>query len=315
MFQHLNKNQNRGALSLVITIIAVLAIVIGGILIWQFWYIFSSPTSTETPEDETADWNIYRSEELGIEFKYPKEWGEPCINEKKGFVILDASLLRKPGECEYYGQPRISIYSITEEGMQKEYKKYQSAFQECLNNLDNEDLCKDFEGDYANYTEYRKHLLREINVIKKIQEEQTKENRIAREVPIDGLNFDCSALGGYMILRVVKNENLNNFFAKTIGHCGYDFPPHYYYFTSSISQEKRIEFSHYEMPTSDWSKLYKNPPYPSFLDDLAEELRDCLWNDWQCENYPSDMKNYIEKFEEKTVQYDNIIKSIKLINN
>lgn len=33
-------------------------------------------TLPEKPEIDTSDWKVYRNEDLGISFKYPKEWGE-----------------------------------------------------------------------------------------------------------------------------------------------------------------------------------------------------------------------------------------------
>ena len=97
MFQHLDKNQNKGSLSLIIPITAGLAIIIGGILIWQFEPIILSPIPTKVSENKTANWNIYKSEELGIEFKYPKEWEKLAQMKTKDLLFLTHLLCKKWG--------------------------------------------------------------------------------------------------------------------------------------------------------------------------------------------------------------------------
>ena len=51
-------------------LIAVVLIIAGGILAWQY---FGAPKE-EAVEDETVDWEIYRNEEYGYEIKYPQDW-------------------------------------------------------------------------------------------------------------------------------------------------------------------------------------------------------------------------------------------------
>ena len=68
-----------------ILIVVVLAVVVGGILAWQWLRIKEEirplevkmpeeKTPEEIVEDETANWKTYRNEELGFEVKYPQQW-------------------------------------------------------------------------------------------------------------------------------------------------------------------------------------------------------------------------------------------------
>jgi len=61
-----------------IIIIIVCAVLVGGIVIWQYFgmpkgeeEISKGEVLEELPEDETADWKVYRNKEYGFEVKYP----------------------------------------------------------------------------------------------------------------------------------------------------------------------------------------------------------------------------------------------------
>ncbi len=59
-----------------ILIVVILAAVVGGgILAWQFWWV-----PKEEVKDETADWKTYKNEEYGFEFSYPEQLDKNYID-------------------------------------------------------------------------------------------------------------------------------------------------------------------------------------------------------------------------------------------
>jgi len=74
-------NNQKGIASIIILVLA--AIIGGGILVWQN---FETPKeeieiSEKLVENETANWEIYRNEEYGFEFKYPEIIDQKYIGE------------------------------------------------------------------------------------------------------------------------------------------------------------------------------------------------------------------------------------------
>ena len=68
-----------------------------------------SPTPTTTP-DPTADWQTYRNEEYGFEFKYPEGWSTSLINTGSGYDHSKPYLLiwanaTSDAPCEDLGCP------------------------------------------------------------------------------------------------------------------------------------------------------------------------------------------------------------------
>jgi len=70
----------------ILTIILVSAFTYTNSLYEQLGVI---PEDEEQIEDEYADWNTYRNEEFGIEFKYPKGWVLSASKEKESLIILE----------------------------------------------------------------------------------------------------------------------------------------------------------------------------------------------------------------------------------
>lgn len=63
----------------ILFIVLLGVIIIGGILIWQFWPESATPTPTVSPSptpvvDETADWQTYSNGDYKFEMKYPENW-------------------------------------------------------------------------------------------------------------------------------------------------------------------------------------------------------------------------------------------------
>ena len=76
-------------------VIAIVVICIGGLLhfSWQKGLIKTNPNQQPSPTpntsiDETANWNTYKNNEYGFEFKYPPDWKEKQTYGKKGFENL-----------------------------------------------------------------------------------------------------------------------------------------------------------------------------------------------------------------------------------
>jgi len=79
-----------------ILIVVILAIIVGGgILSYQYWWLPKHEIKLPeiTIKDETTDWQTYRNEEYGFEFKYPKEFsfidsGQRAVNNDLGYYEL-----------------------------------------------------------------------------------------------------------------------------------------------------------------------------------------------------------------------------------
>ena len=70
-------NPKKGITQLTILLVFVILILVG-VVCYLIWGVRKQPT-TPTPlttSHETTNWDTYRNEEYGFEFKYPKEWGE-----------------------------------------------------------------------------------------------------------------------------------------------------------------------------------------------------------------------------------------------
>ncbi|MBU3964669.1 hypothetical protein KJ562_03055 [Patescibacteria group bacterium] len=95
-----------------ILIICLFVVIIGGILVWQFWsgpgeeipsptppVSATTPTSTP-PIDETTDWETYRNEEYGYEIRYPNFY---YISEKSDYVLFRNEEYKEnpSGGCEF----------------------------------------------------------------------------------------------------------------------------------------------------------------------------------------------------------------------
>jgi len=80
----MNMNNQKGFANIVLIVVIVAIIAVGG------YFVFvkksepitqqptptttQNPTPTATPKNETANWEVYRNEKYGIEFKHPTGW-------------------------------------------------------------------------------------------------------------------------------------------------------------------------------------------------------------------------------------------------
>lgn len=86
------KNKNKGS------IIAIALIILGAIILGGAGYVYKDELFSRKPDsddlkleeknkdknqqDETKDWKIYKNEEMGIEFKYPSDWGNLSVRKE-----------------------------------------------------------------------------------------------------------------------------------------------------------------------------------------------------------------------------------------
>jgi len=80
--------KNQYGLASIIIVLIVLALIAGGILVWQY---FGAPKEEvkvpeEMIEDETADWKIYTNFEYSYEIKYPSLWESPVEGWAPGWT-------------------------------------------------------------------------------------------------------------------------------------------------------------------------------------------------------------------------------------
>ena len=84
MFNSLNKGIST---PIAIAIILSLAVLVGGITLWQYSEIEKEPVGLETSgKNENTVWKIYNSEENGITVEHPPEW--IIIKEDEEFVVF-----------------------------------------------------------------------------------------------------------------------------------------------------------------------------------------------------------------------------------
>ena len=92
-----------------IWIIGLLAAVLaGGFFAWQW---FGAPE--KEAEDETADWNTYRSEQYGVEFRYPEHYiNSGFASDKTPELIILSSPSSKIDSCFYSPYPDYPKWGI-----------------------------------------------------------------------------------------------------------------------------------------------------------------------------------------------------------
>jgi len=78
---------------------------------------FQKPTKIDEDEIDTSDWEVYRNEDIGVNFKYPASWGEVKFNidtnnykllgfsENNFFNLVFAYSDFCWGELQFYGLP------------------------------------------------------------------------------------------------------------------------------------------------------------------------------------------------------------------
>lgn len=141
-------NFQRGIIGIIIILIIAAIVGLGGFWIWKYFGQLekvSPQPSAEIgqPEDETADWKIYRNEEYGFEIKYPLTWQECEISKTNLlFYIIGTGVPNRDERCYpgVYDNPSDSIQIWIAPEIANEYSDYQSlkeAFLEAMSSSDN----------------------------------------------------------------------------------------------------------------------------------------------------------------------------------
>jgi len=81
MLKNKNMSKQKG-FSTMLVVIVVLVVITGGVLVWQYLpgeSVDEGQIETEQSvvDEETANWQTYRNEELGFEVEYPRIWPLP----------------------------------------------------------------------------------------------------------------------------------------------------------------------------------------------------------------------------------------------
>lgn len=108
-----------------IIIIVLCAIVVGGIAVWQY---LRAPEGEErlegTPEDETADWKVYRNKEYGFEIKYPKPWYNHGTENDIFFLLYPTIPPIEEATEDYKCQVSISMLYIKQDYLNQIKEQY-----------------------------------------------------------------------------------------------------------------------------------------------------------------------------------------------
>ena len=96
--------QGKANLKYILIVVILAAIVGGGVLVYQYWWLPKQEAKTleikpPVVKDETASWEIYSDSDIGIGFKYPKNW---YLN-KKEIIFTQLSGPSKEGSQHIYG--------------------------------------------------------------------------------------------------------------------------------------------------------------------------------------------------------------------
>jgi len=137
----------------IIIVLMVFSISIGLILLGYIYWPKEEVVLEETEGIDTSNWNTYRNEEYGFEFKYPTDW----ILEGNRFLSPENVALNK--NTALPSTYSLSVgYVLSQERFLKDMREFRLK-----NNLDNEY----FFADYTNLKNYLKSVngnVAEINI-------------------------------------------------------------------------------------------------------------------------------------------------------
>jgi len=114
--------------SIAFIIIVICSVLVVGLVAWQYLgmpkgeeEILEEKALEAPPEDETADWKVYRNEEYGYEIKYPERWVVHEVAGKKSISFVPENWeYTKPGLFRYYTErERIDIAVFEQTDLQE----------------------------------------------------------------------------------------------------------------------------------------------------------------------------------------------------
>lgn len=103
--------------SIIVLIIIAVLVVIG--LVWAFGAERAVAPEDSTSQIDTSDWQTYRNEELGFEFKYPRGWGE--IIQTTSSQLGNKKILVNINEFQRTDQQLKNLAHLQVEGEQCEF--------------------------------------------------------------------------------------------------------------------------------------------------------------------------------------------------
>jgi len=117
---------NKGFSTIILIVGIAAAIIAGGFLTYQYWWLPKEEAKApeELTEDETANWQTYRNEEYGFEFKYPSSWSLEAKNETPYLSISIEDLKNLPTEPPGIGLYQGYVDDIREKIKNKAIKGY-----------------------------------------------------------------------------------------------------------------------------------------------------------------------------------------------
>ena len=141
-----------------------------------------------------------------------------------------------------------------------------------------------------------------MSFIESLQNKNLTDDKKANSSGINEFSFDCNAIGGYITLRTIHNDNLNINTARTIGFCGYDVDvQNYYYYVPLVINDKLVEINFDLLPYGSnvhkWAEGESKDNWEKFDDEFTKSL-------WE--------NNLNQGVKDKINQYDLLIKSISI---
>jgi hypothetical protein len=115
-FQKLTQYQKIEKAIKYLAVLAIVALVVGGILAWQKVQTFNLKLSSELKLDETANWKTYTNEKYGFQFKYP---ADTDIFSESDKPVEMGVLLVPPNSSS----TNVTVYELKQEAGQRPYNE------------------------------------------------------------------------------------------------------------------------------------------------------------------------------------------------